>query len=559
MRRWQSAGIAVILLLFGLTGLMAADETPCAMTPPAGEAASLLYDFFDANRSYVIVEGRSVDLLHRKEICRFYADRRSLPAWSREGQLLVSSQELIQTLLQVGEHGLDPLNARYHLKELVLLNCMMSRLAPAPMYDLSSKMELLLSDAFMTLGYDLHHGLAYGRDINEIHHKVTAKKLDMPALLRDALRNGNIRATLEGLAPRTEGYQRLKKALAFYNECACLGGWVTDPEAYRDVALVKQRLQMSGEYLPKLGEDPESPETLLRYEEGVKTYQARHGLRIDGIVGPRTRRALAEPVEQKLERIRLNMERWRWFSPEVHEDYVMVNLPAFSLQLIEKGEAVLKMAVIIGREARKTPTMEATMRYLVFNPYWRVPMTILNEDVAPKAAADPDYFARKRIKIFHAEDTGERDPVDPKTIDWAHWSKNDAWRYTLRQDPGPYNALGYVKFIFPNEEDIYIHDTPHSEYFNNYRKMFSSGCIRAEKPIELAKKLLERGDPDITYKTIFERLVPGRRQTVLLDKPIHVYLTYQTAWADPEGKLHYCDDLYGYDTDLEALIGVLLH
>lgn len=545
--RWYY-GAALMLLLCTPAAALECGVTPIAQWS-GGETPAVLFPGLNVP----VVAGQRVALQHSESLCEFYVQRQGLPAWNGGMGTVAPSEALVGALIDSGEHGLDPLNPRYHLAEIVLiLGTTTARYLP------DMTLERLLGDAFMTLGYDLHRGVAFGLDINDTHHKVAPKELPMARLLGEALRSETIPETLEGLAPKTAAYRRLKEALAEFNRCACMGGWVSDERFYKDPERVRERLEVSGEYARLEGEAPDSEEAQRRYLESVKAFQSRHGLQVDGIVGPMTRRALAEPVEKKLERIRLNMERWRWFSAEAFDDYVLVNIPDFSLELVEGRERRLEMAVIIGREVRKTPTMDATMSYLVLNPYWRVPKTILNEDIAPKAAADVGYFARKRISIFRADDRNEVNPVDPATIDWAHWNRDDAGRYVLRQEPGPQNALGYVKFIFPNEEDIYIHDTPHTEYFANDKKMFSSGCIRAEKPIELAKLLMERERPNMTYRALFTMLGSGKRQVIRLEHPIHVYLTYQTAWVDAEGRFQFRPDVYGYDADLTALIGELL-
>ncbi|WP_345972828.1 L,D-transpeptidase family protein [Sulfurimonas diazotrophicus] len=473
---------------------------------------------------------------------RFYAERGFAPFWSRDSRLLPGADTLWLMIDGIADEGLDPYTPSYHLSRIQSL-----RQEEGNETLQLAQLDVLLTDAFFALGHDLHYGHAYGADLNATH-EFDNSLLEPAALLSEHVAQGGVQDVLLSVAPNHIGYQRLRTALAEYRRIADAGGWSTHAADYADDANVYRRLAMTGDLVDPPSED-EAEET-ERLRDAVKRFQRRHGITADGIVGPVTSAKMAQSPSALMKKIRLNMERWKWLPPHNGGPYIIVNIPGFTLEVMQDDEPLLTMQAIVGRRERETPTFASMMRYIVLNPYWRVPVTILNEDLIPKLQTDPHYLAVKHIKIFAADDTDESHPIDPMTIDWRQWRESDTSRYTFREDPGAKNPLGYVKFLFQNPYDIYIHDTPSQSLFKNGNGTFSSGCIRVRKPMELAHYLLALDDPDITYKALLTQLLTGENRWVRLARPVPVYITYQTARVDEEGVVYFYNDIYKYDRKL---------
>ncbi|MEJ2206100.1 MAG: L,D-transpeptidase family protein, partial [Gemmatimonadota bacterium] len=278
--------------------------------------------------------------------------------------------------------------------------------------------------------------------------------------------------------------------------------------------------------------------------DAVRRFQLRHGLDADGVVGAATVAALNVPAQERLRALELNMERWRWLPEDLGERHVEVNIAAFQLQVVERGHVVQSHRVVVGRQYRQTPMFTGAMTYLVFSPYWHVPPSIAAIDKLPVVREDPGYLRAQHMVVL---DRATNEEVDPARVDWASITGRELnLRYRLRQDPGPWNALGGVKFMFPNRHNVYLHDTPSRELFNRTARSFSSGCIRVEDPLALAEYVL--GDPvRWSRDAIREAAARTGEQTVRLDRPIPVHLLYWTAWAAQDGTVHFRDDLYGRD------------
>jgi murein L,D-transpeptidase YcbB/YkuD len=272
---------------------------------------------------------------------------------------------------------------------------------------------------------------------------------------------------------------------------------------------------------------------------GVRRFQERHGLAADGAVGPATLAALNVPVEARIEQIRVNLERTRWIMGDVAEDFIVVNIAGFRLYLVRGGEPVWTTRVQVGQPYRRTPVFVATLTYLVLNPTWTVPPTILRRDILPAVRDDVGYLAARGIDVV--DDSGMI--VDAATVDWS----SPSFPYLLVQRPGPDNALGRVKFMFPNEHFVYLHDTPRRDLFDRESRAFSSGCIRVEHPLDLAGQLLGEG---WSQERIDAVLAAGRMQTVFLDDPIPVLLLYWTAEVDAAGRVVFHPDVYARDADV---------
>lgn len=282
----------------------------------------------------------------------------------------------------------------------------------------------------------------------------------------------------------------------------------------------------------------------------MRRFQQRHGLQADGSVGEATLAALNVPVEERIRQIEANMERWRWLPRQLEPRYILVNMAGYELQVIEAEQTVLNMRVIVGRDYRQTPVFTSAMTSLVLNPHWYVPRSIFRDDILPRLRRDPEYLERLGMRLFSSLN-GNGSEVDAAGVDWAAVDGN-SFPYILRQGPGPHNALGRVKFLLPNRYGIFLHDTPDRALFSQPARAFSSGCIRLEDPIELARYVL--ADEERWSRAGLEAAVAqGRPLGLTLPEPIPVYLVYWTAWVDEAGVLQLRDDIYGRDRRLLEL------
>jgi murein L,D-transpeptidase YcbB/YkuD len=314
-------------------------------------------------------------------------------------------------------------------------------------------------------------------------------------------------------------------------------------DAHPQVALLRQRL----------GHEPVSRLPAWRKVEDFDTElakalvetQRRYGLAEDGILGPRTRQALNRPLSERIVQLQLNIDRWRALRLDPEQRHVLVNLAGYRLDLIAEGQSIAAMKVIIGAPEHPTPRLTGRMRYLVINPWWEIPPELGRRSVVPRQLQDPGYFERVGIEVLSGPDAVR---IAPDEADLMAHQRRDR-EYRLRQAPGPLNPVGRVKFIFPNEHSVYLHDTPDRALFDLPVRSLSAGCVRVQKPLELARWLLApQGMSANAVAALFSNAVD---RTVVLESAVMVHLGYWTAWAEADGKLVLADDVYGLDR-LEA-------
>ena len=313
------------------------------------------------------------------------------------------------------------------------------------------------------------------------------------------------------------------------------------------MAALRDRLVMTGDLKEAASAGAEVFDETL--EQAVKGFQERHGLEVDGAVGPGTLAAMNVPVEDKIDQIRVNLERGRWVLPGLEERFIIVNIAGFRTYVVKDDEEIWTTRSIVGTPFRKTPVFREDMNHLVFNPTWTVPRGILGRSILPKAQEDPSFLTEKNFTVVDSD--GKQ--VDLKSVKWSKYSAKD-FPYQVVQAPGPNNALGQVKFMFPNKYAVYLHDTPEKPLFERSERAFSSGCIRIDNPLDLAELLL-RNQNGWDRKRIEEVIASGEIMTVNLDNPMPVLLLYWTVDKSPEdGAIVFMKDIYERDAKiLEAL------
>ncbi|MBF0558721.1 MAG: L,D-transpeptidase family protein, partial [Nitrospirae bacterium] len=312
---------------------------------------------------------------------------------------------------------------------------------------------------------------------------------------------------------------------------------------------LRRRLAASGDLAAEEVKSGESFDERLR--GSVIFFQKRHGLKADGTVAPATLEALNVPLKQRLRQIELNMERLRWILGNSEQRSIVVNIADFKLEVIEKGKSVLSMKGVVGKPYQSTPVFTARMTYMIINPAWNIPESIARKEILKKIKNNPHYLAEQNINVFKGWGP-QQEIIDPQAVDWSELTEKTL-PYHFRQEPGPLNPLGRLKFMLPNKFDVYLHDTPARQLFSQNVRTFSHGCMRIEKPLELAEYVL-RENAGWTREKLLAAIKTGAEKTVLIPKPLNVHFLYLTAWVDDDGVLQFRNDIYKEDMRLDQAL-----
>lgn len=492
-----------------------------------------------------------------------YQQRGWRPLWFGEGSGSPASlDQVIDAIDLAFEHGLEP--AHYHRQRLSeLLDRLAQRAATEVDQRLRADIELLASDALLTLAEHLAHGRIDPETIDP-EWFISRDSTALLDRLAEAARGGNpgLRDILQRLLPIHSEYRTLVDRLALQRQLADSGEWtkieggrlLRPGENDARVPGIRSRLFGLGDLTGP--DDAGSEQARLQYdsrlEEAVIRFQQRHGLATDGVVGPRTLAALNVSPGLRIDQLRANLERWRWLPRSLGEEYILVNIAGFSMVVVSDGNALMEQRVVVGTPYRRTPVFSGRMTYLVLNPSWEVPHSLAVQDQLPKIRENPAYLEEMGFALLQGWGVEEQ-RIDPRAVDWNALSARN-FSYRLRQAPGPMNALGRVKFMFPNPHSVYLHDTPSRGLFSEENRARSSGCIRLEEPDRLTSWLLTERSSIMLPERLADIVESGRETTVPLDRPIAVHLLYWTAWVDDQDIVHYRDDIYQRDRRLiEAL------
>ncbi|UCH44487.1 MAG: L,D-transpeptidase family protein [Nitrospiraceae bacterium] len=542
--------VILYLLLFLLSAVTV--ESGSNYTVPSSKVSELIRLHFLSSSSSA-EDSLNGSPIHSAEMLRhFYKTRDFQSAWSANAQSFEQARILLNLIEGVQSHGLIP--EYYHIDKIKSL-IKDSRDA----FDTSgltaqqfAELDILFTDAFLTLGCHFSGG-CLAPLIAEAEWHANQDAININAVLETALSENTIQKSLYQLLPLQEGYEKLRKGLQRYRTIHASGGWpkirnstiLMRGDRTEQIVNLRDRLIASGDM--KYNNKENATVFDQEIKNAVIRFQERNGLNPDGIVGPLTIEALNIPVETRIRQIELNLERMRWTSRDTGHRYIMVNIAGFKLDVIENGNKTMSMDVIVGKPYWHTPVLSETMTYIVLNPSWIIPESIAAEEILPKIRENPDYLTMRNIKVMTnwSQDATE---INSRMVKWFEIDE-DNFHYKLIQQPGTSNPLGNIKFIFPNKYNVYLHDTPGKGLFSRNIRSFSHGCIRIEKPLELAEYLLKE-NPGWTRNKILSVINKGKAQTVYLPKPIRIHLLYLTAWVDEEDMIQFRNDIYRRDERL---------
>jgi len=472
-----------------------------------------------------------------------YERRDFRPAWNNKDNI----EDLFKLIEEMDIEGLNP--SEYHLDDLKEIRNEIQR-SQTPSAEMRVNYDIMLSDALVRIVYHLLFGKVDPDrlDVNwNIYQEIDDQ--DPVNWIQSAIDSPDLYQLIKEIVPQDHFFVVLRNGLRKYREIKSQGGWETitsgptlDPgmEDSR-ITKIRKRLILTND----LQDDSESEsfiydENLL---EAVKGFQRRHGLIDDGRIGKNSLSAMNVSVEQRIEQILVNLERGRWVYRNIGNEFILVNIAAFKSTYVRDNKIEWTGRSQVGKEFRQTPVFKADLKYLVFNPTWTVPPTILKKDVLPAIRKDISYLKRKNMKVLNH--SGK--VIDPAGIDWKKYT-GSKFPYIIRQDPGPTNALGRVKFIFPNEHFVFLHDTPSKSLFERDMRALSSGCIRVENPFQLAESVIN-DSLKWNLGNIQALIKSEKTQTVYLNEPIPVLLLYATAFPanETDDILCFREDIYKRD------------
>lgn len=487
-------------------------------TPIAGNFSSQTSLRFDSTRIDSFFKAYPLFKQYSADYLRFYSNRKFAYAWHNENGLIEQSSILYNRILQIRDNGINP-DVPY---EEVYKNMMEDEVL-----GLSADRELMLTGQYLVYARKVLTGISDAR-VKDIEWYIPKKKMDYAALLDSALSGRKMEAR-KLLFPQ---YYQLRDKLQVYYEIEKKNSWVTIKAEQKKYQLgdsssivkeIRKKLFLAGD----IAKDNESAVFDQELADGIKEFQRRYGLKEDGVAGAGVLKEMSAPLSKRIEQIIVNMERCRWLPAEEETHFLMVNIPQFKLLAIEDGATTWSSDVVVGKATNKTVIFKGDMKYVVFSPHWNVPNSITKNEIIPGIRKNPNYLAKHNMEYY---DGGK-----------------------IRQKPGPNNSLGLVKFLFPNSFNIYLHDTPSKNLFNESKRAFSHGCIRVAKPMELAQYLL-KPDANWNQEKIMAAMNSGKEQYVTLKNTVPVYLVYLTAFVDEKGKLNFRDDIYNRDLHLRDML-----
>ena len=487
-------------------------------------------------------------VLNNQDLCLavIYQKAGSKPLWITEAGPGTRASIILDFLKKSEEEGLN--SQKYMIGEI------------SDLWSTTSPVSLARLDTLLTYNLVRYiHDISYGQlqplsPDNTSFAAVGEVSFDVVAAVQQALGAPDLAAYLVSLAPAHKHYQSLKQALKIYRSIAASGGWKKIPlgttlrpgESDDRLQLIYKRMLAPGI------QPPPKPENKIygpSLQKAVSRFQQLNGIEADGVIGPQTLAAMNVPASRLVEQIIVNMARWRWQAHVLGKKYVLINIAGFNLTAYKDDVMVLNFPVIIGQLQHQTPVFSDSIKYIEFNPYWNITPSIAKNEELPNLRKNPRYLMDRHVRLFSSWD-GDATELDSTIMDWRQISPSRMAGFKLRQDPGPWNALGRIKFVFPNKFSIYMHDTPSRNLFSRTKRDFSHGCIRLGNPLALALFALEDQGKGWTSEQIQSTYQSDKRVIVRLNPPLPIHITYQTSWVDKDGQIHFNRDIYSRDEKL---------
>lgn len=522
-------------------GLLSAAVSPAGDTPSEEHVREVLRQRM-ANPSLLA-------LLAPADVQRFYKARDHRPAWTASGVPASAVGEALSAVYRGFHHGLDP---RLYRPERIRALLELAETASDP--EQLAALDLYLTDALLALAAHLYGG-RLDRAAADAGWSMRMQSVDLPSRLLAALTVGAFTTNwVESLAPPHPGYHALRAELSAYRALAAKGGWAPVPpgpplafdSSGPRVARLSARLAVTGD-LP----EPEGDRFDEHVDAAVRRFQERHGLPADGVVGPRTIAALSMPVEDRIAQIIINLERWRWLPRTLGNPHILVNVPAYTVSVLEEGLALFTMRAVVGIPSWPTPFLSTALRGIELHPFWDVPRRLGIKDVLPIARRSPAALAALGISVSESTAVGWR-PVESDQVPWTKLTDSAATAYRFRQAPGPANPLGQIKFVMPNRYEVLLHDTPARHFFDRTERLASHGCVRVEDAPGLAAYLLGISRDSVESMLTAREPAP---HVITLSRSVPVHLVYHTAWVDERGMLQFRSDPYRWDARLLRALG----
>tara|TARA_B100000809_G_scaffold84309_2_gene82751 strand:- start:7569 stop:9194 length:1626 start_codon:yes stop_codon:yes gene_type:complete len=491
---------------------------------------------------------KSISITNTSLINKFYKRIKYTPIWINDSiNINKNGSELITLLSTSYNYGLD---TSYYdsfiikslLKELSMVKKKNER------YILAAKIEILLTKSYFQFGKDLNYGIT-NKDSSILVSEIPRKKfnIDLNKLLSNSFKTDSLIIDLLALQPQHKEYKNLQKHFANYLKSASLS-----KEKFKVIPFRKDSL--------KAFEQSKKALLLHKYIDincsdsnyilALEKFQIQHGLKPDGLIGKNTAKALSKSPYSNYLKAVVSLEKWRWRN-NWNEDYIYINIPSFNLKVYHHNQVQKQLNVVVGKPKTLTPEINDSMKYLMVFPYWNLPYSISSKEVLPKIKKDSNYLKKNGYKLL----TNKYKPLDENSINWNAITVSN-FNYKIRQDGGKKNALGLIKFIFPNKHSIYIHDTPSKRYFNSEIRDFSHGCIRVQNPLALAKIILETDNNKYSIDSVSTFIDLKKQKQINLNRKIPVYIEYFTCGSDSNNTIVFYIDIYSKDNKMKELMGL---